>query len=58
MALCTLPSLLDDPKFPEDAKERARRVLNGCRGHSIGNEHNLLSWAIMLHWDGLKDFQP
>lgn len=37
VALCTLPSLLDDPKFPEDAKERARRVLSGCRGGSIGS---------------------
>ncbi|CAG0893698.1 unnamed protein product [Darwinula stevensoni] len=37
VSLCVTPSLLDDPKFPEDAKERARRLLAGCKGHSIGS---------------------
>jgi alanine transaminase len=36
VALCTYPDLLESPNFPEDAKERARRVLQGCKGHSIG----------------------
>ena len=37
MSLCVTPYLLDDPKFPEDAKERAKRLLAGCKGHTIGS---------------------
>jgi alanine transaminase len=37
VALCTYPKLLDSPDFPSDTKERARRILDGCRGHSIGS---------------------
>ncbi|CAG5895847.1 unnamed protein product [Menidia menidia] len=36
LALCSYPDLLDDNKFPEDAKQRARRILDSCGGHSIG----------------------
>lgn len=37
VALCTDPDrLMDDPKYPSDAKERAKRILSGCGGHSIG----------------------
>lgn len=36
MALCTYPNLLDSPSFPEDAKKRARRILQGCGGNSLG----------------------
>ncbi|MGH0169077.1 UNVERIFIED_CONTAM: hypothetical protein FKN15_056155 [Acipenser sinensis] len=36
IALCAYPDLLDDNKFPEDAKERARRILQACGGGSIG----------------------
>ncbi len=36
MALCTFPELLNDEKFPEDAKHRARRILNACGGGSVG----------------------
>jgi len=36
VALCTYPELLNSSEFPEDAKDRARRVLQGCKGHSIG----------------------
>ena len=36
MALCTYPELLNDDKFPEDAKERARRILKSCGGGSVG----------------------
>nr|XP_060632000.1 alanine aminotransferase 1-like isoform X2 [Anolis sagrei ordinatus] len=35
-ALCTYPELLKDPNFPEDAKEKARRLLSACGGGSIG----------------------
>ncbi|XP_066250824.1 alanine aminotransferase 1 [Euwallacea similis] len=37
LALVTLPNLLDDPRFAEDAKERARIILKGCRGSSVGS---------------------
>ncbi|XP_063062903.1 alanine aminotransferase 2-like [Engraulis encrasicolus] len=37
VALCTLPELLEDNKFPEDAKSRARRILEACGGGSIGS---------------------
>lgn len=37
VALCTCPELLDSPVFPEDAKARARRILQGCGGNSLGS---------------------
>ncbi|CAK6436562.1 unnamed protein product [Pipistrellus nathusii] len=37
MALCTYPNLLDSPSFPEDAKTRARRILQACGGNSLGS---------------------
>ncbi|CAI5673412.1 unnamed protein product [Oreochromis niloticus] len=36
LALCSYPALLEDSKFPEDAKKRAQRILEACGGHSIG----------------------
>lgn len=36
VALCTFPELMDSPSFPEDAKWRARHILQGCGGHSLG----------------------
>ncbi|KAK6293138.1 hypothetical protein J4Q44_G00366390 [Coregonus suidteri] len=36
VALCAYPDLLEDDKFPEDAKNRARRILQACGGGSIG----------------------
>jgi len=36
VALCTYPALLRSDDFPEDAKLRARRILQSCRGESIG----------------------
>lgn len=36
VALCTFPELMDSPSFPEDAKWRARRILQGCGGYSLG----------------------
>ncbi|CAG9771077.1 unnamed protein product [Ceutorhynchus assimilis] len=37
LALVTLPSLLDDPRFNTDVKEHARTILKGCRGSSVGS---------------------
>ncbi|KAJ8276884.1 hypothetical protein GJAV_G00068980 [Gymnothorax javanicus] len=36
LAICSYPELLNDTKFPEDAKNRARRILQSCGGGSIG----------------------
>lgn len=36
MALCTLPDLLNDEKFPADVKERVERILSCCKGGSVG----------------------
>ena len=37
VALCTYPKLLESNEFPSDAKDRAKRILAGCKGGSIGN---------------------
>ncbi|XKL63386.1 hypothetical protein PGB90_005750 [Kerria lacca] len=37
LALATLPELLDSPDYPEDAKSRARILLENCLGYSIGS---------------------
>lgn len=36
LALCSYPDLLEDNKFPDDAKSRARRILQACGGGSLG----------------------
>lgn len=37
VAICTDPDrLMDDPKYPADAKSRAKRILSSCGGQSIG----------------------
>ncbi|XP_059671479.1 alanine aminotransferase 1 [Gavia stellata] len=35
-ALCLYPELLTEPSIPEDAKDRARRLLAACGGQSAG----------------------
>nr|XP_033506801.1 alanine aminotransferase 2-like isoform X2 [Epinephelus lanceolatus] len=37
LALCSYPELLNDNTFPEDAKSRARRILQSCGGNSMGS---------------------
>ena len=37
LAIITHPPLLESPEFPEDAKSRARDILNGCKGGSVGS---------------------
>ncbi|XP_052780449.1 alanine aminotransferase 2-like [Mya arenaria] len=37
VALCTLPDLLNSDSFPDDTKQRARRILQGCKGQSTGS---------------------
>ncbi|XP_070604522.1 alanine aminotransferase 1 isoform X1 [Erythrolamprus reginae] len=36
-ALCMYPDLLECPDFPEDTKQKARRLLTACGGQSIGS---------------------
>nr|CAD7194760.1 unnamed protein product [Timema douglasi] len=36
LALVAYPELLDDPRFPTDVKERAKVLLAGCKGGSVG----------------------
>ena len=40
VALCTYPELLESSLFPDDAKQRAQRILDGCGGKSLG-EHQV-----------------
>ena len=56
VALCVYPELLNDNKFPEDAKNRARRILQSCAGGSIGKKVcacvyicTCLSTTVALH---------
>ncbi|RXG71304.1 Alanine aminotransferase 2-like, partial [Armadillidium vulgare] len=37
VTLCLSPNLLDDPHYAEDVKERARIILGGCKGGSLGS---------------------
>jgi len=37
LAIVTHPPLLDSPDMPEDAKTRAKAILDGCKGGSVGS---------------------
>lgn len=43
LAICSYPELLEDNSFPDDVKQRAKRILNACGGHSIGQTTPLYS---------------
>lgn len=36
LALCAYPELMHSPNFPDDAKEKAQRILTACGGNSVG----------------------
>jgi hypothetical protein len=36
MAMVTLPELINHPAYPNDVKEKARRILADCKGQSVG----------------------
>ncbi|KAL7406511.1 hypothetical protein ABVT39_021071 [Epinephelus coioides] len=40
VALCCFPELLDSPALPDDAKQRAQRILQDCGGQSLGSYSN------------------
>lgn len=50
MALCAYPKLLEDNKFPEDVKNRARRILQACGGNSIGTLCVCVWVVAMIGW--------
>ncbi|KAK0064272.1 alanine aminotransferase 2 [Biomphalaria pfeifferi] len=37
LALCTYPSLMDSAAFPSDVKAKAKRILDNCKGQSVGS---------------------
>lgn len=47
LALVSQPELLDDSRYPEDAKERARTILDGCRGGSVG-KYNFIKYRVIM----------
>lgn len=49
VALCTYPDLMNSPEFLEDAKNRARRILEDCRGHSIGSYSDSIGVDVIRH---------
>lgn len=46
--MVTQPELLDDSRYPEDVKERAKTILKGCRGASVGNHQ--FNLKIILYY--------
>lgn len=49
VSMCLMPSLLDDPTMPSDAKERAQTILGGCRGSSLGSYSDSPGIEIIRH---------
>ena len=41
LALLLYPRLLDDPSFPQDAKNRAKRILNDTMGQTISKFYRI-----------------
>ena len=48
LAIVTHPPLLESAEFPEDAKSRARDILNGCKGGSVGSYSDSPGLEIMV----------
>lgn len=40
MTLCTYPSLISSDNFPQDVKDKAKKLLSSCLGGSTGNSIN------------------
>ncbi|XP_045596469.1 alanine aminotransferase 2 [Procambarus clarkii] len=49
VSLCLMPSLMDDPSIPSDAKARARGILDGCKGSSLGSYSDSAGIEIIRH---------
>jgi alanine transaminase len=37
VAACVCPDMMDSCNFPDDVKNKARRILQGCKGKSVGS---------------------
>lgn len=37
IAMLSYPELMESDRFPKDAKEQAQRILDGCKGKSVGS---------------------
>lgn len=37
LSVCAYPEMLETCNFPQDVKDRAKRLLGGCKGGSIGS---------------------
>lgn len=46
MAMVTLPELLNHPEYPNDVKEKARRILADCKGQSVGEFRPKLNFCL------------
>lgn len=46
LAMCSYPELLEDNRFPADAKKRAQRLLEACAGQSIGQTPPLSTCCV------------
>ncbi|XP_076271678.1 alanine aminotransferase 2-like [Rhynchophorus ferrugineus] len=47
LAMVIYPAFLDNPHFPDDAKERARTILDSCQGGSVGSYTNCSGLEIV-----------
>ena len=52
LALVSYPPLMEDTsRFPPDAIDRAKEILNGCKGHSVGkHEEELICRLIYIYY--------
>lgn len=41
LACVSYPKFLDSSEFPSDVKQHARQILEGCGGHSAGDNNRL-----------------
>ncbi|XP_018025857.1 alanine aminotransferase 1-like [Hyalella azteca] len=49
VSVCLFPQLFADSNIPEDAKARARLVLDGCKGGSLGSYSDSAGIEIIRH---------
>ncbi|TGZ58586.1 hypothetical protein CRM22_009560 [Opisthorchis felineus] len=47
ISMMSYPPLLNDDTLPEDAKARARRMLDSCPGHSVGSYSDSLGLRVV-----------
>lgn len=47
MGLITYHELFSDPKIPDDAKQRAKTILEGCHGQSVGSYSDSAGIAVI-----------